>query len=101
MYYDSYKKESWMDRYWPEFSIGIICFLFLLAFVFIATRFEHRIVSAVIISHNVTSDRSGSRTYSTIVRTSDGFVEEKTGLNLYITPVNTKVYIDVYRKKDF
>lgn len=60
---------------------------------------ESKVVNGVVLEHGITSDRNGDRTYITIVKTDDGFIEEKTGLNWYVTPVNQNVKIKVYRWK--
>lgn len=52
-----------------------------------------------VLEHNVTSDKHGERTYSTIVRSDDGFIEEVTGLNAYIVPVGGSVTYKKMRYK--
>ena len=54
-------------------------------------------MKATIIDHVVTADRMGNRTYSTIIKTEDGMVEEKIGLGFYGIPKGTKVTTTVYR----
>ena len=54
-------------------------------------------VVATVLSHAVTADKMGTRTYVTIVETSDGYIEEKTGLSYYSIPVGNKVTITVVR----
>lgn len=61
---------------------------------------ESKIVNGVVLEHGVTSDKYGDRTYITIIKTDDGFIEEKTGLNWYVTPINQNVKIEVYRWKN-
>jgi hypothetical protein len=60
---------------------------------------ESKIVNGVVLEHGVTSDKYGDRTYITIIKTDDGFIEEKTGLNWYVTPINQNVKVEVYRWK--
>ena len=67
--------------------------------ILILSTTERRKVGGVVYEHNVTSDKTGYRTYSTIVKTDDGYIEEKTGLELYAVPVNSRVYIEVVRLK--
>jgi hypothetical protein len=67
--------------------------------VFILSTVERRNVGGVVIEHNVTADKTGHRTYSTIVKTDDGFIEEQTGLNVYVVPVGERVTIEVTRTK--
>jgi hypothetical protein len=45
------------------------------------------------------SDKYGDRTYITIIQTEDGFIEEKEGLKLYVTPINKHIKVEVYRWK--
>ena len=73
--------------------------IFLGFVIFITATVERRNVGGVVVEHNVTADKYGSRTYSTIVKTDDGYVEEKTGLNLYTIPVGNRVTIEVTRVK--
>jgi hypothetical protein len=60
---------------------------------------ESRIVEGVVLEHGIVSDRNGDRTYVTIIRTEDGFIKEKEGLNLYVIPINQRVNVKVYRWK--
>ena len=67
--------------------------------VFIISTVERRNVGGVVVEHNVTADKTGHRTYSTIVKTDDGFIEEETGLKTYVVPVGERVTIEVTRTK--
>ena len=67
--------------------------------VFIISTVERRNVGGVVLEHNVTADKTGHRTYSTIVKTDDGFIEEETGLKTYVVPVGERVTIEVTRTK--
>ena len=67
--------------------------------IFIGSFVERRNVGGVILEHNVTASSSGYRTYSTIVKTDDGYIEEKTGLELYAAPIGNRVTIEVTRTK--
>ena len=83
-----------------NYSVWIILIVVLLGFVaFLNATIERRNVGGVVVEHNVTADKYGSRTYSTIVKTDDGYVEEKTGLNLYTIPVGERVTVEVTRTK--
>ena len=84
-------KENWGWILLTVILLGVI--------VFLNCTIEQRNVGGVVVEHNVTSDKYGSRTYSTIVKTDDGYVEEKTGLNLYTIPVGNRVTIEVTRVK--
>jgi predicted O-methyltransferase YrrM len=59
---------------------------------------EEVTVRGTVLEHNVTSDKHGKRTYSTIVRSDDGFIDEVIGLDVYIIPVGDKV---TYTKKRY
>ena len=56
-------------------------------------------MKVTIIDHVVTGDRMGRTTYSTIVRTEDGIIQEFTGLEFYVIPKGTEVMTTVYREK--
>ena len=60
---------------------------------------ENKIVGGVVIGHELVSDKYGDRTYITIIKTDDGYIEEKTGLSSYAIPENKRVIIEVYRWK--
>jgi hypothetical protein len=61
--------------------------------------YENRSMGAVVLEHNVTADRYGDRTYTTIIKTDDGIIIEKTGLNYYTIPTGSRVTIEVRRPK--
>ena len=65
--------------------------------VYLVSKVEHKNVKGIVVSHNVTADRYGNRTYSTLVKTEDGYVEEVTDLNAYTMPVGRTVIIEVAR----
>jgi hypothetical protein len=79
----------------------ISCLVILVITLFATSLYfrESKIVNGVVLEHDITSDRHGDRTYITIVKTDDGFIEEKTGLNWYSIPVNQNVKFEVYRWK--
>ena len=58
---------------------------------------EEKMVQSTIVSHEVVSNKEGGRTYITIVKTDDGYVEEMLGLSYYAIPVGTKVKVKVWR----
>ena len=88
--------REFIKENWGWFLLAILGFGFLL---FIASTQERRQVGGVVMVHNVTAGSSGHRTYTTIVKTDDGYVEEETGLNLYVVPVGSRVTIEVTRAK--
>ena len=71
--------------------------LLLIIFLFSIGCKEKVEVKATVISHVVTSNREGSATYRTIVKTDDGYVEQVIGLKYYIIPEGKRVTIKVYR----
>jgi hypothetical protein len=83
------------------FSILVIIGLLILisAFIYDYINTENRPMGAVVLEHNVTADRYGNRTYTTIARTDDGIIIEKTGLNYYTIPTGSRVTIEVRRPK--
>lgn len=82
-------------------EILISCLVIVVITVFAASLYyrESKIVNGVVLEHDITADRYGDRTYITIVKTDDGFIEEKTGLNWYAIPINQNVKVEVYRWK--
>jgi hypothetical protein len=60
---------------------------------------ENKIVGGVVIGHELVSNKYGDRTYITIIKTDDGYIEEKSGLNSYAIPENKRVTIKVCRWK--
>lgn len=58
---------------------------------------EEVVVKATVLDHAVTSDKFGDRTYITIVRTEDGYIQELIGLKYYTIPEGDKINIKVYR----
>jgi hypothetical protein len=79
----------------------ISCLVIMVIATFVVNLYyrESKIVNGVVLEHGVTSDKYGDRTYITIIKTDDGFIEEKTGLNWYVTPINQQVSIKVHRWK--
>jgi hypothetical protein len=80
----------------------ISCLVIMVIATFVVNLYyrESKIVNGVVLEHGVTSDKYGDRTYITIIKTDDGFIEEKTGLNWYVTPINQNVKVEVYRWKN-
>ncbi len=88
--------KDFIRNYWG-WLLPIV--LLLAVVVFIISTIERRNVGGVVVEHNVTADKTGHRTYSTIVKTDDGFIEEETGLKTYVVPVGERVTIEVTRTK--
>ena len=83
-----------------ELLISCLVIMVIVTFVVNLYYRESKIVNGVVLEHGVTSDKYGDRTYITIIKTDDGFIEEKTGLNWYVTPINQNVKVEVYRWKN-
>ena len=60
---------------------------------------ESKIVGGVVLEHGIVSNGNGDRDYITIIKTGDGYIEEKEGLDLYVVPINQQVSIKVHRWK--
>jgi hypothetical protein len=71
----------------------------IISFAVTAYYKENKIVGGVVIGHELVSNKYGDRTYITIIKTDDGYIEEKTGLNSYAIPENKRVTIEVLRWK--
>ena len=56
-------------------------------------------INATVIDHLVTSDKVGTPTYITIVKTDDGYIQELTGLKYYGIPVGKTFSVKVFRPK--
>ena len=88
--------KDFIRNYWGWLLLIVV----LLGFIgFITATVETRNVGGIVVEHNVTADKTGHRTYSTIVKTDDGFIEEETGLKTYVVPVGERVTIEVTRTK--
>lgn len=78
--------------------IVIILLIFIIAFFGLIIYYnEEYTIKGTVIEHNVTADKMGNRTYSTIIKCEDGYIREKTGLNYYLSPVNSTVTIVEYK----
>jgi hypothetical protein len=81
--------------------IIISCLLILISLiVYEYITIEAIPIGAVVLEHNVTANRRGHRTYTTLIKTDDGFIIEKEGLNYYIIPTGSRVTIEVRRPKN-
>jgi len=81
---------------WGWVLLTLVAVGFMLA---ILLTTETREVGGVVYEHVVTANGHGQNRYVTIVKTDDGFIEEKKGLKLYTTPVGSRVTIEVTRTK--
>lgn len=88
--------KDFIRNYWGWLLLIVVLLGFI---IFITSTVERREVGGVVIEHNVTADKTGYRTYSTIVKTDDGFIEEETGLKSYVVPVGERITIEVTRTK--
>jgi len=78
--------------------IVIILLIFIIAFFGLIIYYnEEYTIKGTVIEHNVTADRMGNRTYSTIIKCEDGYIIEKTGLNYYISPIGSTVNVVEHR----
>jgi hypothetical protein len=92
-----------MKQFIKEMGIIIIVALLLITLVGIiiyeSVTTENKSMGAVVLEHNVTANHNGSRTYTTLIKTDDGFIIEKEGLNYYVIPTGSRVTIQVRRTK--
>ena len=58
---------------------------------------EKYTVKGIVKDHNVTADRMGNRTYSTIIICDDGYIREENGLNYYVLPIGSTAEIKLVR----
>ena len=76
-----------------------LCLIFIVIIGLGIATTETVTVRGTVLEHNVTADKNGSRTYSTIVRSDDGFIEDVVGLEIYIVPVGGRVTYEKQRHK--
>ncbi len=93
-----------MKEFIKEFPVFTSIIFTILLFFAIAISYdlitnENRPMGVVVLEHNVTADKHGDRTYTTIIRTDDGCIVEKEGLNYYVIPIGYKITIEVRRPK--
>lgn len=77
--------------------IPYLLFAALVLWYFSHVTIKEILVTGVVIEHNVTADRYGDRTYSTIIKTDDGYIVEKVGLAYYAKPIGSRIS---YNKKE-
>ena len=88
--------KDFIRNYWG----WLLMVVFFLGFlIFIQATVERREVGGVVYEHVVTGNGHGQDRYVTIIKTDDGFIEEKRGLKLYVVPVGERVTIEVTRTK--
>ena len=85
-----------LRRHWP-WILMVVGFIVVIGLAIATT--ENVTVRGTVLEHNVTADKHGERTYSTIVRSDDGLIEEVVGLKTYIIPVGGKVSYEKTRYK--
>lgn len=56
-------------------------------------------VRATVLEHAITADKYGNRTFTTVVKTSDGYIQELTGIECYGIPVGKTFTIEVFSPK--
>ena len=88
--------KTFIKEHWGLMTILFVVFGLV---ILVCSTQERKQVGGVVVAHNVTAGSSGHRTYSTIVKTDDGFIEEEIGLDLYAIPVGSRVTIEVTRSK--
>lgn len=82
------------------FTVICIFLLFLgIGISYDLITYENRSMGAVVLEHNVTADNYGRRTYTTLIKTDDGIIIEKEGLNYYVIPIGNRITIEVRRPK--
>lgn len=89
--------KEFLKENWGWVLLITVAALFL---VFIASTKEKRQVGGIICDHVLIARQTGLRKYVTIIKTDDGYIEEKTGLNLYTTQIGSRVVIEVTRTKN-
>ena len=63
-----------------------------------STHYETRDMGAIVMEHYVTANKSGARTYSTIIKTDDGHIEELTGLSSFAVKEGGRLRVKVRRE---
>lgn len=75
-----------------------IILMFTLLFV-LSGCMEEVNVNATVVAHAITSDKMGDRTYITVIKTDDKYVQELTGIKYYDIPVGKTFSVKVFRPK--
>ena len=88
--------KEFIKENWGWLIVVVIGLGFLL---FIESTKELKEVGGVVYEHVVIARQTGMHKYVTIIKTDDGYIEEKTGLELYTIPVGSRVRVEVVRTK--
>ena len=83
---------------WIKLVIGIILFSLWVSIGigYIISRTKKVKVYGTVVSHHITNDKYGDPTYYTIIKTDDGQIMTKRGLNYYVIKENDRIVIDDY-----
>lgn len=82
-----------IQKYWIGYLIGLLILITITLFHYTETY----TVDGVILEHNVTSNKYGERTYSTIIKCNDGYIREKVGLDYYVIPIGNSTKVELSR----
>ena len=88
-----------IQKYFKTYSIAIIIASSISFIVYLYSLTEEVSMEATVIAHTVSFNKHGQRTYVTIIKTKDGWIEEKKGISLYALPVGAKTVVTVVREK--
>ena len=101
MYPRDYIKDSRHERPVPQWAkivagIGLLSLLLSTCSVYIVRHTKKVKVYGTVVSHHITNDKYGDPTYYTIIKTDDGRIMTKTGLNYYVIKEDDRIVIDDY-----
>ena len=101
MYPKDYNKDGRHERPVPQWAKIVAVFGLLSLFLsastkYVLSRIEKVKVYGTVVSHHITNDKYGEPTYYTIIKTDDGRIMTKTGLNYYIIKEDGRILIDEY-----
>jgi len=101
LYPRAYHKDGRHRRPIPQWAKIVIGIILVSIWVFIGiesivSRTKKVKVYGTVVSHHITNDRSGNPTYYTIIKTDDGQIMTKKGLNYFIIKEDDRVVIDDY-----
>lgn len=101
MYLRDYNKDGRHRRpipQWIKFIIAITLASLLVStgIGYIVSRTKKVKLYGTVVSHHITNDKYGDPTYYTIIKTDDGRIMTKTGLNYYVIKEDDRIMIDDY-----
>lgn len=101
MYPKDYNKDGRHIRPVPQrvkiiIAITLFSLLVSTGIGYIISRTKKVKVYGTVVSRHITNDKFGNPTYYTVIKTNDGRIMTKTGLNYYVIKEDDRIVIDDY-----